>query len=251
MAKSMNFPDAAKRKKYSDVTIEDASSSSSTEISYVAVPGPQGPQGIQGPKGEAGPAGPMGPQGPKGDPGKDGKNGKDGKDGKNGKDGISMLSPSGQNIGWGLYYNHDRETIRLGAQRGSDGWVRLKLISEGKNTIEDFLPTKDSVSLWIDVAQKINLRGLKVGSILDISYDIELTTLQNNTEFWYRSYIENSDHYPTTYGGILKYQFSYDISLQHKLVIDSYSTQSSGIYPEIRTDNDALVMLKSMTICVS
>lgn len=244
----MNFPDAAKRKKYSDVVNQEQLLQSNSETMYVAVPGPQGPQGIQGPKGEPGIAGPSGPQGPKGDLG---KNGKDGKDGRDGKDGLSMLSPSGQNIGWGIYHNHEIEAIRTGAQYGNDGWVRLRINSIGKNTIEKFLPTEDSVSLWIDVSQKINLRGLKIGSIVDICYNVELTTLQNNTEFWYRSYVENNQNYPTTYGGILKYQFSYDLSLQQKVIIDSYNTQASGVYPEIMTDHDALVAVKSIIICVS
>ena len=248
MSKSMSFPDAAKRKKYSDVINQEQSLQTNSDTVYVAVPGPQGPQGIQGPKGETGATGLSGPQGPKGDPG---KNGKDGKDGRDGKDGISMLSPSGQNIGWALYYNHEPEHIRTGAELGNDGWIRLNLNSKGKNTIEKFLPTEDSVSLWIDVAQKINLRGLKIGSILDICYNIELTTLQNNTEFWYRSFVENNTNYPTTYGGTLKYQFSYDLSLQQKVIIDSYNTQASGIYPEIMTDHDALVIVKSIIICVS
>lgn len=248
MAKSMDFPSSAKKKKYSDVINQEKIEQPSLETAYVAVPGPQGPQGIQGPKGEQGIPGPTGPQGPKGDPG---KNGKDGKDGRDGKDGQSMLSPSGQNIGWALYYNHERKPIRVGAQYGSDGWVRLEIKSKGKNTVESFLPTQDSVSLWMDVAQKINFRGLKIGSIVDICYNIELTTLQNNTELWYRSYVENSENYPTTYGGILKYQFSYDLSLQHKVIIDSYNTQSFGVYPEIMTDHDAIVVVKSMIICVS
>lgn len=248
MSKSMNFPDAAKKKKYSDLTNKQEQYDVEQNSIYVAVPGPQGPQGIQGPKGEQGIQGVPGPQGIKGDPGKDGRNGKDGRDGKDGK---SMLSPSEQNIGWALYHNHDKKEIRLGGNQGNDGWVRLTLESAGKQTIEKFLPTQDSVSLWIDVAQKINLKGLKIGTILDICYNIELTTLQNNTELWYRSYVENTENYPTSYAGILKYQFSYDISLQHKIVVDSYSTQSFGIYPEIRTDNDAIAVVKSIILCVS
>lgn len=241
MAKSMDFPDAAKRKKYTEVISQEAESFNQ-QISYVAVPGPQGPQGIQGPKGETGPQGPQGPQGLKGD---------SGKDGKNGKDGISMLSPSGQNIGWALYVNHEKQNSYLGADKGNDGWVRLNLKSDGKHTVQKFLPTENSVSLWMDSAQKINLKGIKVGSIVDIVYNIEITTLQNNTEIWYRSYIEGSSNYPTSYAGILKYQFTYDISLGHRLVVDSYSSQSSGIFPEIRSDNDSIVALKSMLICVS
>jgi len=245
MAKSMDFPEAAKKKKYSDLTQEKQDYTQESQISYVAVPGPQGPQGIQGPKGEQGPQGIQGPQGQKGDPGKDGKNGRDG------KDGISMLSPSRQNIGWALYYNHERKQIYLGADRGNDGWVRLNLKSQGNNTIETFLPKEDSVSLWIDVAQKINLKGLKIGAIVDITYNLEITTLQNNTELWYRSYIEGHNSYPTSYAGILKYQFTYDISLQHKLVIDSHIAQNSGICPEIRADHDSIAILKSVLISVS
>ena len=245
MAKSMDFPDAAKKKKYSDIIQQDQQSLTEHNISYIAVPGPQGPQGIQGPKGEQGIQGLQGLQGPKGDPGKDGRNGRDG------KHGISMLSPSGQNIGWAFYYNHQQKHLQLGAENGNDGWVKMNLVSKGNKTIEKFLPTQDSVSLWIDVAQKINLKGLKIGSILDIIYNVEITTLQNNTELWYRSYIDGSDSYPISYAGTLKYQFTYDISLQHKLVIDSYITQNFGICPEIRTDNDSIAILKSILIAVS
>lgn len=240
----MSFPESAKRKKYSDVINQDQTIEEKS-VSYVAVPGPQGPQGIQGPKGESGPQGPQGIQGPKGDPGRNGK------DGKDGKDGISILSPSGQNIGWGLYYNHNKNIVNLGANCGNDGWVALNLKSQGNKTIESFLPKDDSVALWIDASQKINLKSLKIGSIVDICYNVELTTLQNNTELWYRSYIEGAEHYPTSYAGILKYQFSYDISLQHSLVVDSYAAWSNGIKPEIRTDNDALITLKSIIVKVS
>jgi len=242
MVKNMDFPEAAKRKKYSDVIKKDTNKTSSPETLYIEAQGPQGPQGpqgqqgIQGPKGEQGAPGLKGPKGAKGDPG---------------KDGASMLSPSGQNIGWALYYNHERKEIFLGADRGSDGWVKLNINSKGKNTIEKFLPSKDSVSLWIDSSQKINLKGLNVGAIVDVSYNIELTTLQNNTEFWYRSYINNTENYPTSYGGILKYQFTYDLSLQHRFVIDSPITQSLGASPEIRADNDCIMNVKSIMISVS
>lgn len=242
MSKSMEFPGAAKRKKYSDVINQDQQENTIAEISYVAVPGPQGPQGIQGPKGEQGI---QGPPGPKGDAGKDGKPGKDGKDGQ------SMLSPSGQNIGWALYYNHDKKTINLGAEKGNDGWVKMGLQSNGNKTIEKFLPSENSVSLWINASQKVNLKGLKIGSIVDICYNIELTTLNNNTELWYRSYIEGSEIYPISYAGTLKYQFCYDLSLSHKIIIESYNTWSNGIIPEIRTDYDSILYLKSILITVS
>lgn len=247
MAKSMSFPESAKRKKYSDVINQDHNSTNQS-ISYVAVPGPQGPTGLQGPKGDVGPQGPQGRQGPKGDPGKSGKDGRDGKDGKNG---ISMLSPSGQNIGWALYHNHDKKEIMLGANRGNDGWVRLNINSEGPKTNEIFLPFSESVSLWINQAQKINFRGLKVGTIVKVIYNIELTTLLNNTELWFRTYMPNVSNFPTTYAGILKYQFLHELSLEHSFVVDSISTQASGGIPEIRTDHDSIVVVKSISIFVS
>lgn len=238
MAKSMSFPESAKRKKYSDVIIQDETSEKEN-ISYVAVPGPQGPQGLQGPKGETGPQGPQGPQGPKGDPGRDGK------------DGISLISPSGQNIGWALYSNHNRKQIMVGATRGNDGWVRINIDSEGPYTNEKYLPSSKLVSLWINEAQKINFRSLKIGAIVSILYNFELTTLQNNTEAWVRTNILNTENYPTSYIGLLKYQFTHDISIEQKIVIDSINTQASGGIPEIRTDHDAIVVLKSICILVS
>lgn len=240
MAKNMSFPESAKRKKYSDVIGQDQPLEQ--QASYVAVPGPQGPQGIQGPKGEPGLQGPQGIQGPKGD---------SGKDGRDGKDGISMLSPSGQNIGWALYHNHNRKQVMLGATRGDDGWVRLNLDSDGPYTNQKYLPSSESVSLWINQAQKINFRGLKIGSIVSVMYNLELTTLQNNTEAWIRTNIANTENYPSTYIGLLKYQFAHDITIEQKMVIDSINTQASGAMPEIRTDHEAVVVLKSMHIFVS
>lgn len=240
MAKSMDFPEAAKRKKYSEITKQEDILESS--ISYVAVPGPQGPQGIQGPKGEQGPQGIQGPQGQKGDPGKDGRPG---------KDGVSIASPSGQNLGWGFYFNHKQELINLGSERGKDGWVRLNINSKGPKSIEKFLPNSTSVSLWIDDSQKINFKPLQIGAVVDISYNIEITTLHNNTDLWYRSYCDSSDHYPVSYGGLLKYQFTYDISLQHRFFIGSSLMWSSGIIPEIRTDHNALAIVKSIEIYAS
>jgi hypothetical protein len=241
MVKSMSFPESAKRKNYSDVISQDQLIDQQN-ISYVAVPGPQGPQGIQGPKGESGPQGPQGLQGPKGDPGKDGRDG---------KDGISMLSPSGQNIGWGLYYNHDQKEIMLGANRGNDGWVRFNIKSNGPKTNQTFLPSVDSVALWIDQSQKINFRGIQIGSIVDICYNVEITTLQNNTEVWFRTNVLNTDVFPTSYAGLLKYQFTHDLCLHHRMIIDSINTQASGGLPEIRTDHDAILVVKSMLITVS
>jgi hypothetical protein len=233
----MDFP-TPKKKKYSDnvdagITIDPAM--------YIAVPGPQGERGIQGPKGEQGQ---QGEKGPKGDPGPSGKNGKDGVDGRN------ILSPSEQNIGWACYDNLNRRSIRLGANKGEDGWVKFGVDGDGKNTNELFLP-KESVGLWNPHTQRFNFKTLNLGSIITICYNIELTTYSNNTEVWFRTFVDNSDTYPITYVGSLKYQFDYDLSMQHTLFLENKNIQLAGGIPQIRTDNDSSVIIKSIHIAVS
>jgi len=240
MAKSMDFPSAAKKRKYAD-NLEESVSISNPEISYVAVPGPQGERGIQGPKGERGPAGEQGPKGEKGDPGKNGKDG---------KDGISILSPSMQNIGWGLYLPSDKKLVRTGADEGDDGWVSLLLPGDSENAFEKYLP-RDCVALWNYNTQKINLRTLNIGSIITIRYNIEISTFMTNTEIWMRTYTDQSDHYPTNYVGSLKYMYDYDISVDQTFFLESRGIQTNGCRPQIRTDNSCSVALKSIYIAVS
>lgn len=237
MATSMDFPNP-KKKKYSDnvdtgVIIDPAM--------YIAVPGPQGERGSIGPKGDAGP---QGERGPKGDPGIPGKNGKDGVNGRN------ILSPSEQNIGWACYDNLNKKSIRLGANKGEDGWVKFGVDGEGNNTNELFLP-KESVGLWNPSTQRFNFKTLNIGSIITIRYNIELTTYSNNTEVWFRTFVDNSENYTTTYVGSLKYQFDYDLSMEHTLFLENKSMQLGGGTPQIRTDNDASVIIKSIHIAVS
>lgn len=240
MAKSMDFPSAAKKRKYSD-NLESLPQDPQSDIIYVAVPGPQGERGIQGPKGERGPAG---EQGPKGDKGDSGKNGRDGKDGKN------ILSPSMQNIGWAHYDSLDFKTLRTGATKGDDGWVNLILDAEGKNTNEQYLP-KESVSLWNPNTQRLNFKTLNIGAIITIRYNLEIQTFSNNTEVWMRTYCERSEQYPTTYVGCLKYQYPYELSVSQNIFLEGRVMQSDGGIPQIRTDNDSIVSLKSVHISVS
>lgn len=243
MAKSMDFP-SAKSKKYADNIHQPYELDQS--ISFVAVPGPSGERGPKGDVGLTGPAGSDGKQGPKGEPGKPGK---DGKDGKDGSPGVSMLSPSGQKIGWAVYESLNKRPIGLGATKGNDGWVRLTIDCEGKNTDERFLP-ENNVSLWGKATGKINLKGIKIGSIITIRYDVSITTFANNTEVWFRTAsLEDSDTV-TTYAGNLKYQFEYDMSLEHTVFLDSAKFQNSGAYPEVLTDNDAMITLNSVYISV-
>lgn len=235
----MDFPYSAKKKKYSDNL--EYSNQQQSDIYYIAVPGPQGERGIQGPKGERGPAGEQGPKGDKGDPGKDGKNG---------KDGISILSPSMQNIGWGYYYSDSPLQIKTGSTRGDDGWVSLTLSNTGYKTNENFLP-KESVSLWNPNTQRINFKTLNIGAIITIRYNLEIITLSNNTEVWLRTLIGGYSQYPTTYIGSLKYQFPYEMSVDHVLFLENNGIQTAGGLPQIRTDNDCLVSLKSIYVSVS
>jgi hypothetical protein len=234
----MDFP--GKSKKYSDNV--NSSYQLEQSVSFIAVPGPQGEQGPKGDKGDSGPEGKQGPQGEPGKPGKDGKNGRDGIAGE------SSLSPSGQRTGWALYTNKDQKNITLGATKGNDGWVSFSFDCRGKNN-ELYLP-EDNVSLYNSQSQKINLKALKVGSIVTVRYDIILTTFINNTEVWFRTYIPESDFCPTTFAGNLKYQFSYDMSLEHTFFIENDMVRNYGGLPQILTDNDASMVAKSMYISV-
>lgn len=238
MSTSMDFP--GKSKKYSD----NVNNSYQLEqpVSFIAVPGPQGEQGPKGDKGDSGPEGKQGPQGEPGKPGKDGKNGRDGIAGE------SSLSPSGQRTGWALYTNKDQKNITLGATKGNDGWVSFSFDCRGKNN-ELYLP-ENNVSLYNSQSQKINLKALKVGSIVTVRYDIILTTLTNNTEVWFRTYIPESDFWPTTFAANLKYQFSYDMSLEHTFFIENDMVRNYGGLPQILTDNDASMVAKSIYISV-
>jgi hypothetical protein len=234
MATSMDFP-SSRSKKYS----ENIKQNQDTEqnISFIAVPGPSGERGPKGEKGD---------KGDKGDPGLDGKQGQKGDRGLPGKDAVSALPASNQKPGWSTYVNKDSFQARLGADQGQDGWVNITA-STDKN--ESYLPEK-RVSLWNDLTQKINLKALNLGSIITIRYDIELTTFLNNTEVWVKTYCGEESNSSTTFVGNLKYQFDYDISVEHTLFLSDEGMQSFGGIPQIRTDNDASARLKSLYIAV-
>lgn len=209
-------------------------------LSFLPVPGPQGPQGPQGQKGDIGPAGPQGERGEPGKPGKDGKNGKDGK---------SVISPSGQQIGWGSYQNGQIRQIRTGADQGNDGWVQLVLGSNGKIN-EKFLPN-GNVSFWNEFSKKINFKTLEIGSIVTVCYNLSLTTYSNNTEVWFRTLLSNESTSPISYVGNLKYQYNYEFSVQQTVFIEDDYCQNYGGVPQIRTDNPCEAILKSLYISVS
>lgn len=214
-------------------------SNAESDPTFFAVPGPAGPAGPPGPKGDPGKAG---------EPGKDGDRGPRGERGYPGQDGKSYFPTYEQNVGWAYYKNKNTNTTPSGATRGDDGWVQLFINSD--KAIESFLP-EGSVSLYSNDIRKINTRGLKVGAQVDIVYEIEVITFSSNTEVWMRSVFMGMDDSHTTFCANLKYQHSYEMSVRHKLFISSEAHKAAGIVPQIRTDMDAAVKIKSIYISVN
>ena len=235
MAKSMDFPP---KKKYLE-TIQEVKT---TE--YIAVPG------ITGEKGEVGPPGPPGPQGPKGDKGDIGRAGPQGERGEPGRAGDGYDSPSGQYPGWAYYANKGTQEYRLGPERGEDGWVNFFLDIDESKTIESYLPNR-SVSLLNITARNINLKTLKVGARVDIRYDFSIETYSSNTEVWIRTLLRDEEISPMGYVGLLKYQYSYDISYSQTIFINSDKIKNYGGQPQVRTDNESSFILKGIYVSVS
>jgi hypothetical protein len=209
-------------------------------VAYMPVPGPQGPQG---PKGQEG------PPGKDGEPGKPGKNGEKGPQGLPGKDGKSYLPKYEQAAGWALYESEEEKFFKLGVSRGVDGWVDVYLDPKNLKITEKYLP-EGEISLYNPNSRKINLRHLNLGSQIQVSYTFELTTFNNNTEIWFRSIFPNSETSVTSFVANLKYQYTYELSATHNLVIKTEQDRVSGIIPQIRSDLDAVAKLKNIYISV-
>lgn len=230
ISQNMDFPKSA----YASAVKE---SNKTLEPTFFAVPGPQGPQGKDGTPG---------PKGDKGDPGES-IIGPRGEMGAPGKDGKSYLPKHGQALGWALYKNKNTNTIPTGATRGEDGWVSIFINSN--NPIEEFLPDGSS-SLYSNEIRKINTKGLKVGSQIQIIYDIEVISFSSNTEVWMKSEFAGLEESMTTFCANLKYQHTYELSIIHNLTIFAEKQRMAGIVPKIRTDLDAAVKIKSIHISV-
>lgn len=245
MAVSKSVPTPFQTKdSYLEKVIESQQSISqepSTQQSlYIPVPGPQGPQGPggqKGDKGDKGDTGPAGPQGPKGESGKDGRNGKDGRDG---------VSLSGQQPGWVKYNNSIQRPVNLGITEGDNGWVNLIFKPSSSNS--NFLP-KNNESLWSDAAQAFNFLGLSSGTKIQISYDIQLTTYSSNTDVWIRTFFLKNNSGIINFVGSLKYQNRYDFIIDQTIYIED-DTYRSLAKPQIRTDFQAEMILKGITISV-
>ena len=108
-----------------------------------------------------------------------------------------------------------------------------------------------SVSLYSSDIRKINTRGLKVGAQLTITYEIEVVTFGSNTEVWMRSRFHGIDDSTTTFCANLKYQHNYEMTVTHTMAIFSELHKTAGIIPQIRTDLDTAVKIKSIYISVN
>lgn len=242
VSKSMDFPGAKKSSYAAQVERSQSNPYQENTLSFLPVPGPVGPQGPAGRDGKNGKDGQEGPQGP------EGKTGPKGAQGPAGKDGESSLSSSGQQAGWASYHNKVNNSFKLGISEGDDGWVTTFLLSDSRSN-EKYLP-KGSASLWNDHSRSFNFRGIKEGSQVFITYSFELTTYSSNTEVWIRTYSPSSDLDISQFVGSLKYQHTYPITVTQHLFIENQKIWGSGAVPQIRTDYDASVIMKSVYVSV-
>lgn len=234
LSKNIEFPSSAKSGYASQVKKSQQPIMAAPEV--LAIPGPPGPKGEKGDRGEVGPRGPQGARGPKGD------------SGEPGKDGISIISKSGQQPGWGEYLESGTSSIRLGATRGSDGWVNLNFSNQSIIKNEKHLPD-NITTLYNEESKKINLRGLNLGSVVTIIYSFHVDSQVANTEIWCKS--QMSDKEFVSFVANLKYPFSYELSASHTITIENDAQKLFGVVPQIRSDYDAILKLKSITILVS
>lgn len=227
----MDFPSS---KKSNYAKIAQQIQQPEVSVAHIPVAGPPGPKGDQGPQG---PRGEKGEKGDKGDPG------------QNGAPGKSYLPVYNQDAGWAKYVNKEESLIRVGADKGIDGWVAISVDGNGKN-IEKFLPT-EAVGLYNVESKKINLKGLSIGSQVTVTYNFSIETFANNTELWVRTYFPNTKDAVNTFVGTLKYQFDYEMSVTQKFYVENDQIRSGGAIPQIRTDLDGIVLMKSIEISVA
>lgn len=205
-----------------------------------------GPEGRRGPKGETGPEG---KRGEKGDPGPQGLPGRDGKDGRNGKDGESYFPVYGQKTGWAKYSNNAPKPLKLGAGKGTDGWVTIA-ISSDNSVNEKYLPEKN-VALYNIDAGLINLKGLKLGSRVSVTLEFDVETFSANTELWCRIFKKGSREIVDSYVATPKYQHEYSITHTSDIFLDDMADKNNNASIMLRSDLDCVVYIKNIIISVS
>jgi hypothetical protein len=248
-SKSMDFP-ASKSSSYADKVKQETGQLDNSI--YIPVPGPQGEKGYPGKDGLPGPEGPAGPRGERGLQGKDGKDGKPGPQGPKGEPGEldPTTNPYAQHTGWAIYDNLNNKGLRIGANRGTDGWVDLSVDGLGSNTNEVYLPG-NKIPLYNIESQKVNFKHIKLGSRVDITYNLSIETLNNNTEIWLKSLFPDDDNSIISFVASLKYQHTYNLSTTHSFVIDTEKVKRLGISPQIMSDLEGTAILNSIYISIS
>ena len=237
VSKSVDFPKSA----YASQVLQQQTPSTDT-ATYIPVPGPEGPRGLQGAKGEPGKDGVSG---------KDGDRGPKGEKGPKGDPGESSLSSSGQQAGWASYTNFKSPETRLGISKGDDGWVSLELAEKGSTKNENFMPKSAyGTSLYNFNSKSLTFKPLEIGSIVNVTYNFEITTYTNNTEVWFRTLFAAAKFSPSKLIGSFKYQYTYDISIDQQFFIEDQDIWSAGGVPQIRTDFDSTAILKSIYVSV-
>ena len=241
VSKSMDFPGAKKPSYIAQVEQPKAKIFSDNTLTFLPVPGPVGPQG---PSGRDGRDGSVGPQGPVGDKGPRGEKGNPGKDGE------SYFPVYEQKPGWARYDNLNKENFRFGTERGIDGWVDFYVDAKNKNTNELYLP-ENGVSIYNPSSRRLNFKNLKLGSRIQVTYNFDITTFNNNTEVWARSYFPDTKDAYVSFVASLKYQGTYELSTTHTFSIDNEIDKHSGVSPQIKSDLEAIATIKSIQISVS
>jgi hypothetical protein len=236
ISQNVNFP-TLKKSSYAS-QVEQSYSNPESSGNFLPVPGPQGEQGKPGPQG---------PKGARGDTGKDGATGPQGPKGLKGDPGESFFPSYNQQMGWARYSNKFVKQVPLGSSRGIDGWVSLHVDALSSN--ETFLP-KGSVRLYNPETRKINIKGLAIGSQVQVTYTFDITTFSSNTELWCRSSFEGTDSSTTTFVGSFKYPYEYELSVTHNLFIEDSLQQQIGVVPQLRADLDCIAIIKSIYISV-
>lgn len=242
VSRKAEIPGNSKSKLSYGKVAEEEKTPPAPDIDYKILVGPPGPQGPPGSQGE------RGPKGDKGDPGDRGPKGERGPAGQTlyiTKEGSEIQST---NFGWAYYENLEQKQVYLGLDKGDDGWVDLLNDAKGSTT-EKYLPI-GKVSLWNTETQKLNFKQLDIGTKIDITYDFELETFDNNTEVWLRTY-----SYPalniSQFIANLKYKYIYDFSITQTMHILNEKMKRGNVIPQIRTDLDSAVKIKSFLIHIS
>ena len=223
-------------------TVIETNNPSVPDIDYKILVGPPGPQGLTGRAGEAG------PKGDKGDPGEKGPKGDRGPAGETLYINKKGTETQPTKSGWAYYENLDQKQIFLGLDKGDEGWVNLLNDSKGQ-TIEKHLPI-GKVSLWNTETQKLNFKQLDIGTKVEIVYNFEIETFDNNVEVWLRTYSLPSLNV-SQFVANLKYKYIYDFSISQTMYILNEKMKRANVVPQIRTDLDSAVRVKSFTVHIS